>query len=169
MAPKRLGIPRWGAAYHLGRIKPGRTSFFLSYPHKLNSCFCAPDIGARCSSHGKPVTPKPAIVWCFLAIRGKIFSTNMKSHSPNVFSSMAREKAPATRSANCNPATFAAGAVSGIDVERLRRSPEGNVAGLIVAWYSAHLAAGGDRDAVADDLIAEARIEGAVSHKPGRA
>ena len=50
---------------------------------------------------------------------------------------------------------------------------EGALAGLIVQWDAAHLAAGGARDAVADDLIAETRAEdergGGFSHQPGRA
>ena len=51
--------------------------------------------------------------------------------------------------------------------------PEGALAGLIVQWYGAHIAAGGARDPVADDLISETRLEdergGGVSHPPGRA
>lgn len=45
------------------------------------------------------------------------------------------------------------------------------VAELIVSWYSQHLGAGGARDPVADDLIAEVRTEDAAgqpfSHSPG--
>lgn len=55
----------------------------------------------------------------------------------------------------------------------LLRNNEDNACGLIVKWYAAHLAAGGERDAVADDLIAETLAEDAagqcVSHAPGRA
>ena len=44
---------------------------------------------------------------------------------------------------------------------------------LITTWYSAHRAAGGDADPVAEDLLAEVRAEDAAgqlySHKPGRA
>lgn len=44
---------------------------------------------------------------------------------------------------------------------------------LIATWYNRHIAAGGTRDAVADDLIAEVKAEGAAgqsySHSPGRA
>ena len=51
--------------------------------------------------------------------------------------------------------------------------PEDALAALITTWYSQHLAAGGERDAVADDLIAEARAEDAAgqpySHAPGQA
>lgn len=61
---------------------------------------------------------------------------------------------------------------SGLDISMLQDKTEDNVAGLIVAWYQAHLAAGGDHDVVADDLIEEARAEysrGSLSHKPGTA
>lgn len=62
---------------------------------------------------------------------------------------------------------------SGIDVAVFRGAPEDNVASLITAWYREHLARGGARDAVQDDLIAEAQIEdergGGISHPPGRA
>lgn len=44
---------------------------------------------------------------------------------------------------------------------------------LIINWYSAHINAGGDRDPVADDLIAEVMAEDAAgqphSFPPGRA
>lgn len=47
------------------------------------------------------------------------------------------------------------------------------VTSLIVAWYSAHRLSGGEPDPVAEDLIAEVRLEDAagqiVSHQPGRA
>lgn len=63
--------------------------------------------------------------------------------------------------------------LNGLDVDRFRRSDEGAVGGLIVAWYKAHLAAGGERDPVQDDLIAEVEAEdrfgSSVSHAPGRA
>ena len=64
-------------------------------------------------------------------------------------------------------------AASGIDPALFRAGPEDNAAGLIVTWYRAHLATGGDRDPVADDLIAEVSAEDSrgqhVSHAPGRA
>ena len=41
--------------------------------------------------------------------------------------------------------------------------PEDALAALITTWYAQHLAAGGARDAVADDLIAEARAEDAAA------
>lgn len=50
---------------------------------------------------------------------------------------------------------------------------EDALASLITTWYDAHLQAGGARDPVADDLIAEARAEDAAgqpySHRPGQA
>ena len=62
---------------------------------------------------------------------------------------------------------------SQLPVELLRDGPEDNVASLITHWYMAHLASGGQRDAVADDLIAEVQAEDAAgqaySHAPGRA
>lgn len=62
---------------------------------------------------------------------------------------------------------------SQLPVELLRDGPEDNVASLITHWYMAHLANGGPRDAVADDLIAEVQAEDAAgqaySHAPGRA
>lgn len=62
---------------------------------------------------------------------------------------------------------------SGIPIALLRDGPEDSVSGLLVAWYHAHLAQGGDRDLVADDLIAEAVIEESAgqnfSLQPGRA
>lgn len=50
---------------------------------------------------------------------------------------------------------------------------EDALASLITTWYAQHLAAGGMRDATADELIAEVRAEDAAgqaySHAPGRA
>lgn len=64
-------------------------------------------------------------------------------------------------------------AANNIPIEQLRYGHEDNVAGMIVAWYSAHLSSGGAHDLVADDLIAEAQVENtagqAYSHQPGRA
>ncbi len=64
-------------------------------------------------------------------------------------------------------------AASQIDPIVFTDTHEGNVAGLIVHWYEAHLAQGGRKDPVADDLIAEARLEdehgGGFSLEPGRA
>lgn len=48
-----------------------------------------------------------------------------------------------------------------IDPALIRRSHEDTVAGLITAWYAHHLQAGGARNAVADQLIAEAMQEAA--------
>ena len=62
---------------------------------------------------------------------------------------------------------------SGLDPELFSGGPEDNAAGLISAWYAEHLARGGARDAVMDELIAEADAEdqrgGGFSHQPGRA
>ena len=64
-------------------------------------------------------------------------------------------------------------AESGIDLATFTETDEDNVAGLIMAWYQAHIANGGDPDPVAEDLIAEAQIEdergGGFSLPPGRA
>lgn len=62
---------------------------------------------------------------------------------------------------------------SGIDMAIFQDGPEDNVAGLIVAWYRAHVEAGGAPDATADDLLAEVAAEDragmAASLPPGRA
>ncbi|WP_443191417.1 hypothetical protein [Pseudomonas indica] len=62
---------------------------------------------------------------------------------------------------------------SSLPVELLRDAPEDNVAGLIIAWYRAHLQQGGQPDPVAEDLIgeviAEERAGQSTSHAPGRA
>lgn len=62
---------------------------------------------------------------------------------------------------------------SGLDLDDLRNGPEDDVSALIVAWYDRHRKAGGPRDAVAEDLLAETILEqsrGApVSHRPGKA
>lgn len=55
-----------------------------------------------------------------------------------------------------------------------RDAPEDNVSSLVAALYRGHLAHGGARDPVMDDLITEAEIEdahgaGGHSHAPGRA
>lgn len=64
-------------------------------------------------------------------------------------------------------------AASGMPVELLREGPEDNVAGLLIGWYSAHRAAGGAPDPVAENLLAEVRAEDAAGHAysrvPGRA
>jgi hypothetical protein len=64
-------------------------------------------------------------------------------------------------------------AASGLDAALLRESDEGNVAGLIVAWYDEHRQRGGAPDAVADEMIAEALLEAerghGFSHPPGSA
>lgn len=62
---------------------------------------------------------------------------------------------------------------SGIDMAIFQDGPEDNVAGLIVTWYRAHIAAGGAPDATANDLLAEVAAEDragvAASLQPGRA
>lgn len=59
------------------------------------------------------------------------------------------------------------------DVALLRDTDEGNVAGFLVAWYTAHLAAGGPPDLVAEQLIAEVEAESGrgqarIQSGPGR-
>lgn len=62
---------------------------------------------------------------------------------------------------------------SGLPAGFFMGQDEGALASLITTWYAAHLQAGGERDPVADDLIAEARAEDAAgqpySHRPGQA
>ena len=64
-------------------------------------------------------------------------------------------------------------AASGLPKGFFTGQPEDALASLITAWYDRHIAAGGARDPVADDLIAEVRAEDAegqpYSHAPGRA
>jgi hypothetical protein len=64
-------------------------------------------------------------------------------------------------------------AASGQDVTLFRDGPEDNLASLLSAWYHAHRAVGGKRDAVYEDLIAEVQAEDAAgqhySHAPGQA
>lgn len=62
---------------------------------------------------------------------------------------------------------------SGLPADYFAQQHEDAVADLIVQWYRAHLAAGGERDPTADDLIVEAGLEdqhgAGMSHQPGRA
>ena len=58
-------------------------------------------------------------------------------------------------------------AASGIDNSLLRDQDEGNVAGLIIAWYARHLADGGEHIAVLAELTAEAAIEDAIDRESG--
>lgn len=64
-------------------------------------------------------------------------------------------------------------AESGLPAGFFMAQHEDAVASLITGWYSAHRAAGGAADPVAEDLLAEVRAEDAAgqhySHKPGRA
>lgn len=48
---------------------------------------------------------------------------------------------------------------NGITIATFRESPEENVADLITHWYAQHLAAGGERDVIADTMIDETIIE----------
>ena len=48
---------------------------------------------------------------------------------------------------------------SGIDPAVFRDAGEGNVCGLIVAWYSVHLARGGSTDPVQEQILAEIQAE----------
>ena len=62
---------------------------------------------------------------------------------------------------------------SGLPAGFFMGQDENAVASLITTWYAAHLRAGGGRDPVAEDLIAEVRAEDAAgqhySHAPGKA
>ena len=64
-------------------------------------------------------------------------------------------------------------AESGLPAGFFMGQHEDALASLITSWYSAHRAAGGDADPVAEDLIAEVQAEDAAgqhySHAPGRA
>lgn len=59
---------------------------------------------------------------------------------------------------------------SGINISMFRDQDEDNVGALIVSWYNAHVAAGGARDQVAEQLIAEVEAEavaGMAGVQPG--
>lgn len=62
---------------------------------------------------------------------------------------------------------------SGVSSALFLDAQEDNVAGLIIRWYLAHRADGGDPDPVAEDLIAEVKAEDAAGQPyglpPGRA
>ena len=64
-------------------------------------------------------------------------------------------------------------AESGLPAGFFMGQHEDAVAALITNWYSAHRAAGGVPDPVAEDLLTEVRAEDAAgqpySHQPGRA
>lgn len=61
---------------------------------------------------------------------------------------------------------------SGVDIAMFRDHSEDNLASVLTNWYTAHRAAGGEADPVAEDLLAEIRAEDAAgqhhSHAPGR-
>lgn len=58
---------------------------------------------------------------------------------------------------------------NGLSIDTTALTQETTISTLIVDWYGAHTRAGGARDPVAEDLIAEARAEGdRGSHEPGR-
>lgn len=60
-----------------------------------------------------------------------------------------------------------------LDIAMFRDQHEDNIAELLVAWYTQHIASGGEPDPVAEDLLAEVKEEdehgGGASHPPGRA
>ena len=62
---------------------------------------------------------------------------------------------------------------SGLELTLFSEGPEDNVASLMVHWYHQHLANGGARDAIQDELIAETIFEDhhgdGTSHMPGHA
>lgn len=64
-------------------------------------------------------------------------------------------------------------AASNINPDVFTSTHEDNIGGLIMTWYRAHIANGGQSDPVAEDLIAETRFEdehgGGFSYPPGRA
>lgn len=64
-------------------------------------------------------------------------------------------------------------AASNINPDVFTSTHEDNIGGLIMTWYRAHIANGGQPDPVAEDLIAEAMLEdehgGGFSYPPGRA
>ena len=64
-------------------------------------------------------------------------------------------------------------AASGIDPQYFATAGEDAVGALIVNWYAVHKQSGGIPDPVAEDLIAEVKLEdqfgGGTSHQPGQA
>ena len=49
-----------------------------------------------------------------------------------------------------------------LSLDLFKKSPEDNVASLIVQWYGEHRASGGDPDPVAEEYIAEVLAENAA-------
>ncbi len=62
---------------------------------------------------------------------------------------------------------------SGVDIRAFEDGPEENLSELINAWYKAHLKNGGDKNAVMESMIDEARLENesgqSFSHPAGSA
>jgi hypothetical protein len=76
------------------------------------------------------------------------------------FSSLRLSRDPLTREISYEWEPIAALCeASGIDPEIFQHGPQSNVAGLLVAWYAAHLRNGGQRDPVADQIFIEAIME----------
>lgn len=90
------------------------------------------------------------------------------------FSALALARDPRTGDVSFDTTVIAQiEAASGLPEGHFMGQDEDALAQLITGWYRMHLAAGGMRDPVADDLMAEAAAEDAVgqpySHQPGRA
>jgi hypothetical protein len=64
-------------------------------------------------------------------------------------------------------------AESNIDFAALKYAPADNIVEMLLAWYRAHRDSGGEPNAVADDLAAEAQaideLGGGFSYPPGHA
>ena len=90
------------------------------------------------------------------------------------FSELRLERAPKTGDVSFDTSVIERiEAESGLPVGFFMGQHEDALAALITTWYSAHRAAGGDSDPVAEDLIAEVQAEDAAgqhySHAPGMA
>jgi hypothetical protein len=62
---------------------------------------------------------------------------------------------------------------NGLELRLFQDGPEDSLASLLTGWYRGHIAAGGARDPVYEDLIGEIRFEDGAgqfgSYAPGRA
>lgn len=62
---------------------------------------------------------------------------------------------------------------NGIDPEDLAAAGENPISEILTGWYAAHRLAGGALDQIAEDLIAEVKLEdqfgGGLSYQPGTA